>query len=178
MSLITWSDFLSVEMAEIDGQHKRMVRLINGLDEHMRKGDANDIMAGVFNGIVEFAGIHFATEEQWMARYDFPGFPEHVLEHQQFTATAVELQNRFSSNQAEVTAHTMVFLQDWFYHHLLGTDKLLEKHLHAMSTGHLSSSQLGSKDAQAAGGVSVMLRSPSLYDGYTATVPLLFRRVV
>lgn len=47
MSLITWSDQLTVGIEEIDQQHQKLVQLINGLHNHMLAGDAGDIMNNI-----------------------------------------------------------------------------------------------------------------------------------
>jgi hemerythrin len=41
MSLIQWNDRLSVHVAEIDGQHQKLVGMINDLNDAMRQGKGN-----------------------------------------------------------------------------------------------------------------------------------------
>ncbi len=129
MSLITWSDQLSVGVEEIDTQHKKLVQLINGLHDHMLAGDASDIMGKVLDRVIEYTVFHFGTEERLMSEYDYPQSPLHKLEHQKLVSTATDLQNKLKSSQAHITMETMNFLRDWLQNHILKTDKLFGKYL-------------------------------------------------
>ncbi|NOT12289.1 MAG: hemerythrin family protein [Methylococcaceae bacterium] len=123
MSLITWSDQLSVGITEIDEQHQKLVQLINGLHNHMVAGDAKDIMSKVLDRVVQYTGFHFETEEKLMQEYDYPASAKHKHEHADLVNTAVDLQHKLKSGNAHITMETMHFLQDWLQHHILGSDK-------------------------------------------------------
>lgn len=129
MSLITWSDQLSVGVEEIDQQHQKLVQLINGLHNHMLAGDAGDIMNKVLDRVIEYTGFHFQTEEQLMLEYDYPDSEAHRHEHSDLVNTAVDLQQKLKSGHAHITMETMHFLQDWLQHHILGSDKRFAEHL-------------------------------------------------
>jgi hemerythrin len=123
MSLITWSDHLTVGIEEIDQQHQKLVQLINGLHNHMLAGDASEIMNKVLDRVIEYTGFHFQTEEQLMQEYDYPESEVHKHEHNELVNTAVALQNKLKGGNAHLTMETMHFLQDWLQHHILGSDK-------------------------------------------------------
>ncbi|TAN64956.1 MAG: bacteriohemerythrin [Methylobacter sp.] len=129
MSLITWSDQLSVGIEEIDQQHQKLVQLINGLHNHMLAGDAADIMNKVLDRVIEYTGFHFKTEEQLMLEYDYPDSATHKHEHNKLVDTAVDLQQKLKSGNAHITMETMHFLQDWLQHHILESDKKFAKYL-------------------------------------------------
>jgi hemerythrin len=123
MSLITWSDHLTVGIEEIDQQHQKLVQLINGLHNHMLAGDASEIMNKVLDRVVEYTGFHFQTEEKLMQEYNFPASEAHKHEHNELVNTAVNLQQKLKAGNAHLTMETMHFLQDWLQHHILGSDK-------------------------------------------------------
>lgn len=123
MSLITWSNQLSVGVQEIDTQHQKLVQLINGLHDHMLAGDANDIMGKVLDRVIDYTGFHFGTEERLMAEHGYPESPAHKNEHQKLVATAVDLQSKLRTGQAHITMETMKFLRDWLQHHIMQSDK-------------------------------------------------------
>ena len=129
MSLITWSDRLAVGIEEIDQQHQKLVQLINGLHAHMVAGDASDIMNKVLDRVIEYTGFHFDTEEQLMAKYDYPHSATHKNEHSKLVNTAVSLQEKLKSGNAHITMETMHFLQEWLQHHILESDKLFATYL-------------------------------------------------
>ena len=52
MALITWSSMFSVGVAEIDNQHKKLVELINQLNDAMHAGKGADVMGKVLSELV------------------------------------------------------------------------------------------------------------------------------
>ncbi len=131
MTLIAWSDSLSVGVAEIDGQHQKLVQLINGLHDHMIQGDAKDIMEKVLDRVIQYTVMHFQTEEKLMKTHGYPSSPKHMQEHADLTSHAVELQQKLKSGNARITMETMVFLKDWLQNHILKTDKLFGAYLNS-----------------------------------------------
>lgn len=124
MTLIVWSDALAVGITEIDTQHQKLVQLINGLHDHMLKGDAHEIMQKVLDRVIQYTVMHFQTEEALMAKHGYPHTPTHKREHADLTKHAVELQQKLNSGNGRITMETMTFLRDWLQNHILKTDKL------------------------------------------------------
>jgi hemerythrin len=129
MTLIAWNDALAVGVNEIDSQHQKLVQLINGLHDHMLKGDAHDIMQKVLDRVIQYTVMHFQMEEGLMARHGYPHSPTHKREHAELTQHAVELQQKLESGNGRITMETMTFLRDWLQNHILKTDKQLGAHL-------------------------------------------------
>jgi hemerythrin len=59
MALITWNDSLSVKVAEIDEQHKKLIAMINELNDAMRLGKGKDVLGKIVNGLVTYTTTHF-----------------------------------------------------------------------------------------------------------------------
>lgn len=129
MSLITWSDALSVGNAEIDAQHQKLVQLINGLHSHMIAGDAHEVMGKVLDRMIEYTAFHFGTEEKLMAQSGYPASAVHIAEHRKLVAKALDLQARFKSGKTALTMETMAFLRDWLQHHIAESDHALGAYL-------------------------------------------------
>ena len=43
MAIVTWNDSLSVNVTEIDEQHKKLVSMINELNEAMQQGKGKEV---------------------------------------------------------------------------------------------------------------------------------------
>jgi hemerythrin len=124
MVFFEWSDDFSVNIAEIDAQHMRLVEMLNELYENMTNEQGTTVLGKVLTGLVEYAGTHFATEEHYMTTYDFPGYAEHKAEHEAFLAKAVDLLDRYAINPSLLGVETGRFLRKWLREHITGTDKL------------------------------------------------------
>jgi len=123
MALIQWDGTFSVNVAEIDKQHQKLVELINNLNEAMKQGKGKDILANIIGELFAYAGDHFATEEKYFDRFGYPAAASHKLEHVDFVKKVSEFKDGFNSGQLALTIEVMNFLKDWLKNHILGIDK-------------------------------------------------------
>ncbi len=122
-ALIQWNDSLSVGVAEIDSQHKRLVDMINELNEAMRRGEGKDVLGKVLNGLVAYAGSHFKLEENYFVRFGYPEAAQHRQTHANFIAKVNDFTTGFSSGKLNISVEVMCFLSDWLQKHIKGVDK-------------------------------------------------------
>lgn len=123
MPIIEWNDSFSVNVAEIDFQHKKLVSMINELNDAMAKGKGKDAIGKIIDGLVSYAGTHFATEEKYFDMFKYPGSLSHKKEHADFVKKVGEFQEGFSKGDLALTIEVMRFLKDWLTKHILGLDK-------------------------------------------------------
>ncbi|MEW6117819.1 MAG: bacteriohemerythrin [Nitrospirota bacterium] len=123
MALMTWSDALSVNIKEIDEQHKKLVGMINDLHDAMKVGKGTDVTGAILTGLVQYVATHFATEEKLMKAHSYPEFLKHKTEHENLTKQALELQKQFGEGKPVLTVELMNFLKNWLTNHIQGTDK-------------------------------------------------------
>ncbi len=123
MAYLTWDEKYSVNVKEIDAQHKRLVEMINELHEAMKQGKGKDTMTAVLKNLVDYAATHFATEEKYMTKFSYPQYPTHKVEHDKFVRQVLDFQDDFNSGKVAITLEVMNFLKDWLVKHILGTDK-------------------------------------------------------
>jgi len=128
MALIVWNDKLSVNVKEIDEQHKRLIGIINELHDGMKSGSGKTVVAPILKRLVDYSLYHFSTEERYMSLHRYPGELTHKAEHKKFTANVVDFHQRFSDGTAAVSLELMVFLKGWLTDHIMGTDKQYSKH--------------------------------------------------
>ena len=123
MAIMSWDDKYSVNVREIDEQHKKIVQMVNELHDAMSVGKGKEALAKVLQSLIDYAGSHFATEEKYMTRFKFPGYPEHKGEHDAFVKRVLEFQDGFNSGKLAMSMEVMQFLKDWLLSHIQGTDK-------------------------------------------------------
>lgn len=123
MALINWSENLSVNIKEIDEQHKKLVSMINELHDAMRSGKGKDVLEKIFKGLSQYVGTHFATEEKYMSTHNYPGYLSHKAEHTKLTQRVLDLQRQFEQGTPVLTVELLNFLKDWLQNHIIGTDK-------------------------------------------------------
>ncbi len=123
MPYIEWSDKFSVNVREIDEQHKKLFAMINSLQEAMVANKGREVQKAVIDEMVEYAILHFDTEEQYMKRFAYPGYTTHHAEHVAFTAKAADLKKRVEAVGFVLSLEILSFLKDWLQNHILVTDK-------------------------------------------------------
>jgi hemerythrin len=123
MSLITWSDDLSVSIREIDDQHRKLIGLINNLHDAMKSGQAKNVMEKTFADLADYAVYHFKTEEQYMEKFHYPEYQTHKLAHTAFVKKVTQFQADFKAGKLGISMDLMNFLREWLTTHIKGTDK-------------------------------------------------------
>ena len=123
MALISWQDKYSVNIREIDDQHKKLIDMINELHDAMMAGQGKEVMTQVLDKLASYCVSHFATEERLMSTHGFPGFDEHKEKHEKMTAKVKQLQQGLAqSGTAVMSNDVMTFLKSWLDKHIMGTD--------------------------------------------------------
>lgn len=124
MPLIEWSADLSVGIDSIDEQHKKLVNMINALNDAMLTGSSNELLGKIFTGLAAYTQKHFAYEENMFAEYGYADSEKHKRQHSELIAQVVELKQNFIENpQATITTDLMQFLKRWLTNHIMKTDK-------------------------------------------------------
>ena len=127
MALINWDDSFSVNVAEIDRQHKNLVSMINELDNAMKQGKGKDVVDKVVDGLIDYTATHFQTEETYFDRFGYPEANSHKREHFAFVRKASEFKYGFAKGKISLAIEIKNFLGDWIQNHIKVTDKKYSK---------------------------------------------------
>lgn len=119
--LLTWTPDLSIGIAAIDDQHKRIVDYINQLHRAHLTGD-REAVGTVLDQLVDYTMSHFSFEEAMMeeARYRF--LPVHRKVHEIFGRRIGEYQRRFA-NDEDVAVELKETLVKWLVDHIKRDDQ-------------------------------------------------------
>lgn len=124
MPLIEWTAELSVGIESIDEQHKKLVNMINALNDAMLTNSSNELLGKIFTGLAAYTQKHFSYEENMFAEYGYTDSEEHKRQHNELIAQVVELKEKFIENpQGTMSADLMLFLKRWLTNHIMRTDK-------------------------------------------------------
>lgn len=123
MSLILWNDGLSVNIRSINSQHQRLVNMINTLHDSMKKGESNAILSGILNDMAAYTLVHFKTEEELFAKFNYPMKDKHNAEHKIFVEKVNTFVDGFKSGKKTLSIEVLNFLTQWLTNHIKIEDK-------------------------------------------------------
>lgn len=122
MAFFEWDDSLSVNIKEIDTQHKQLIKLINLLHYAIEKEQGTFILGETLSDLINYTVSHFSSEERFMLKYDYPLYNEHKIEHDILTAQVKELDAKFKSGDNFICPQVMNILKDWLEIHIKSVD--------------------------------------------------------
>jgi hemerythrin len=131
MNVVQWSDDYSVDIQEIDEQHKCIVRYINELYEALAKKDSRDLVADIIQKLAEYTKIHFAVEETLMRIFHYEGYEPHKAIHDKIVQQVLAYQGKFISGDDKVGMELLMFLKGWLFEHINKVDKQYVVAFHA-----------------------------------------------
>lgn len=127
---LEWQDDFSVEVQEIDDQHKKIIGFINSLSENLGGPAIAQIQKNILREMTEYAQYHFETEEKYFDLFDYEDSAEHKMSHDTYEHTVGEFEKRLaildSNNDNDCASFTLDltgFLEDWWVGHILHSDK-------------------------------------------------------
>ena len=124
MDFIQWRDDYSVNVLQLDAQHKHLVGMINGLAEIMERGSKPEDMTALLEDLIAYTSYHFATEEKMMERAGYIGLAEHRRKHAAMKAEVMRFNSASAFSNATTPMKLMTFLKTWLIKHINVTDKL------------------------------------------------------
>lgn len=116
---IEWMEEYSVGISSIDGEHMRLVQIINHINEAIRKEESRAVIVHTFDRLIEYTMEHFENEEALMRKHQYPDIEAHVKEHQKLMKTVMELNQE---KKYIFPANVSAFLNTWLIDHILTTD--------------------------------------------------------
>lgn len=129
--LMEWSPSLSVEVGQIDAEHRGLVNTINELHDAMLHAKGKEVIGGIIERLARYAVHHFATEEKLMQQAHYPGYALHKAEHDAFVKKVAHFKEEFGQGKVMLTTEVINYLKEWLKHHIMETDKKYTQSLHA-----------------------------------------------
>ncbi len=112
---------LETGIPEVDTQHKRIVHLVNQMQEARMNKDM-EAVASVITEMVDYTLSHFAFEEALMEDAGYRFLSPHRRVHELFAKKIPEFQARFEAGE-DITEELHTMLVRWLYNHIRGDDQ-------------------------------------------------------
>lgn len=124
MPLFEWSDKFSINVKEMDDQHKKLVAILNYFhDAKLTDGD-EEVVGTVLDELVAYTKTHFKREEELLKQYEFPGYATQKSEHDALVRKAEAMQKKYYTGDREVATDVAILINDWLVEHIMIEDKI------------------------------------------------------
>ncbi|WP_024538851.1 GGDEF domain-containing protein [Comamonas badia] len=133
-----WDESFATGLPEMDGQHRELVNLFNGLGLALFVHGVQDEgpLADAFDRLLRYTESHFAEEEALMRRMALdPRFiASHLAAHTQFVEHLQAIWGQRAS-LPDLRVTLTDFLTSWMALHILGADQSLARQVRAVEQG-------------------------------------------
>ncbi len=121
--MIEWSDKYCFGISIIDEEHKKFIDIINKAFVAKEHNDNPEEVKELLKGMANYALTHFTTEENYMIKFNYPGYKYHKEEHHDFTMTTIDNLRKIIKGDYQITKEILEYLKRWLVNHIQGTDK-------------------------------------------------------
>lgn len=128
-SPLAWRDEYSINVAELDAQHRNLLDLLNKVNAHAAKPASPAHHAGplmtLLEELNEYAYYHFTTEESLMRQHlaNSEGTARHLAAHRSYWTIIADFKKRLEQKDSTVGAELLEYLNRWWVRHILETDR-------------------------------------------------------
>ena len=137
MALFAWSEKYSVNIREIDDQHKKLVGMVGQLHESMRQGKGKQALEVLLRDLIQYTRSHFSAEERLMKTNGYPDYETHKAKHDAMTSKVANIYREYQDGKATITFEVMEFLEQWLDKQIqfdaVWETKVIERILHNLS---------------------------------------------
>ncbi|MCC6466812.1 MAG: hemerythrin family protein [Alphaproteobacteria bacterium] len=130
MALLEWRNEFSIGVAEVDYEHRELIKLINHLHQTLVEGTSDPQTAEFLGEIHSAIAAHFALEEKIMRESRYSAYPEHKEDHEALLDEIREIMDDFDSGAyAAGKSDLGATLTAWFGQHFQTHDAKLHRAL-------------------------------------------------
>lgn len=126
---IHFQDAHLVGVAEIDAQHRQLVRLVNEINLDISAHASDTYIGKRFDELIDFTRHHFQTEHRYMETYHYPDITMHDHEHSKLSN---DLQLIVDRKGRDGDFLVLQKVKDWLMGHIQNSDKALGLYLQQM----------------------------------------------
>ncbi len=130
MSFIEWDENISLDISEIDNQHKQLVEIINSLFDAMKKARGLDVIDDTLKKLIDYTSYHFTIEEKYFDQFEYSESERHKGEHHYLLEQVVDFMVAYKQGMAKrdgsessITVDLWDFVKEWLFNHIQVSDK-------------------------------------------------------
>lgn len=126
---LAWQEEYGTGIASIDAEHRELFRQARSLHRALFDAEAEQTSAKLFPALVQTTEEHFATEEELMRKYGYPGLETHKEQHRKIIKTLADFASNYEAWKTASRKEVGIFIKNWVMTHILTEDRKLGTYL-------------------------------------------------
>lgn len=110
-------------IAELDVDHLRLAGLIDTLRQLDDAGTTCDQVVPVLQELADHTRQHFAREQEWMVRDNYPQVTEHEEQHRALLDVIDTIVGEYIAGRIQLDSRLLTDLWEWLNHHVRTADE-------------------------------------------------------
>ncbi len=123
VQMIEWDDKYSLGISIIDKEHRKFIDVINKAFVAKEQNDNPKEVQKLLSEMTNYSVTHFATEETYMIKFNYPEYKYHKEEHSDFTRTTLANLRKVIKGDYQIVKDTLLHLTVWLPNHIQVTDR-------------------------------------------------------
>ena len=120
--LVEWKEDYATGIDEIDGHHRHLLDLLNKSYFLILKDGTQDELRQLLAELIDYAGYHFAAEEELMRSKGYDKIDSHLREHFSFTHKVLSFEKEAREGRKYLPVDVFDFVRKWLLDHILTID--------------------------------------------------------
>lgn len=120
---IVWKDDFTVGSKMLDGEHQRIIALINQLYDAIQSHHPEKVIGAVLDGLLDYTRTHFSDEEAMMTEAVYPDIEAHRGLHRQMVQHTTHLVGQHRLKHGDISSDVLSFLKRWWVGHICREDR-------------------------------------------------------
>ncbi len=127
MAFMNWSKDYSVNVNEIDTQHKKLFDMVNEYSDALQQKKSAEAVGKLVNGLALYTISHFKNEEKLFDKYGYPDAGEHKKKHAELLTKVADINKKVKEGTMVLSTEVGSFLKEWLNNHIKIVDKQYSK---------------------------------------------------
>lgn len=122
--LLKWNQIYSVNVGEIDEQHKKMFDIINRVYDLAEKNIKKNEALEVIKELKDYGSYHLEIEEKYFKKFNYPEADSHIAQHDGYRKKILEIEAKAKElDNKEFYLEISDFLRKWWLGHIQNVDQ-------------------------------------------------------
>lgn len=123
MPVFKWENKLSVNIENIDDEHKKLIDMLNEFYDNIISKTNKENVLQLIGKMKDYTIFHFTNEENLLRDHEYPRLDAHIAEHKKFVDKVGEMEQRFNEGKLILSLEVTTFLKDWLINHIMVSDQ-------------------------------------------------------